>query len=179
MNEFIAFDIDDTLGDCASAVLKGLNERLGVSYTKDQMTSIFWEEVIPGATFEMVVEILSAGIYRDLDVLPGAHEFVHAAVAKGYKVCAITARTGKAREDTMAWLRKNDLPIEDVYFVKDAEKATKALELGVTAFFEDRVKNANAIAEAGIDTVLINMPSNAGKEVRPNVVRIDSYTELL
>jgi uncharacterized HAD superfamily protein len=173
----IAFDLDDTLAQTCEAVLADINDQLGTNVEVSAMTSTKWEDVIPAVTFPLIKGIFEAGIFARLEPVAGAVEFVNALATEGHELFVITDRYWNADDldVTIDWLSRHGFPTMEVILCKSNAKAALAQEKGIELFFEDRVANANSIAEAGVQVRLRTIANNIFDTVVDGVVRYLSY----
>lgn len=179
----VAFDIDDTLGDCFSASVSYLNYRFGKSYTIEDMyrwvketnyknPDLIFFEYFYGLSTKDVIDIFAneAGfIYPFMQPFKKAREEVWGILRSGGSIVYITGREVRWRKVTKMWLRQSGFPEAPIYF--DKEKVNLALSLGVSLFYEDVISMAERLMKAGIPCMLIDSIQNSNMDV-PGVRRL-------
>lgn len=90
-------------------------------------------------------------------------------------ITIVTARPKYLAELTMNWLDRH-FPHHcfEVIFAKDQEKIHHLVTHGFSAFVEDRLRNANEIAEKLPIVYLVEQQYNTGRKTHPNVERVYS-----
>jgi uncharacterized protein len=78
---------------------------------------------------------------------------------------------------TNAYLRKNEIPYDDVFVLGTHYKVDKARELNCSIFIEDNYDNAIQLSSAGFKVLLIDTNYNR-KPLNENVVRVYNWKDI-
>ena len=105
-------------------------------------------------------------IYRDMPVYEGAIEHINQLVEMGVRIKIVTTRLftkgdyHKVLTDTSIWLEKNNIPFDEICFVRDKPA------VGAHLYIDDAPHNITEIqSELGHDSVIIyDQPWNQGIE---------------
>ena len=173
----IAFDLDNTLGDCTGAIAAALGRRFGVAVDPHAVTSSRIEESVPAVTGAMMTAVfVEERVFRLLAPLPGALDFAHAAASGGHPLHVITDRFWSEHDqaDTAEWLAAVGFPAHTLHLCRAAEKAPLAADLGIALFCEDLPRNARWIAEV-CPVVLVDQPHNRHETFDHRVTRIAGW----
>lgn len=77
----------------------------------------------------------------------------------------ISARHKKHHELTLNWFTEHSIPFDEILLTGSHNKIEMTKDKGIELFFEDKLDNANEIAEAvAIPVLLFNTPYNQGNE---------------
>ncbi len=90
----------------------------------------------------------------------------------------ITARHPKMQHVTEEWLSYYQVPVDGLHLLGSHHKVEKAHELKCNLFIEDRYENALAIAESGIDVLLMDCYYNQDRPLPSNVKRVTNWHQV-
>ena len=79
---------------------------------------------------------------------------------------------------TEEWLDRYQLPRDGLHLLGSHDKVSTAHSLGCGLFIEDRYENAVAIAESGIDVLLMDCNYNRQRPLPVNVQRISDWYQV-
>lgn len=108
----------------------------------------------------------------------GAKEGIESLIREGYEIIYITARTPAEKEVTLSWFRKHEIPFEHVLFTGFKSKVDLVKQWDMKVFVEDYMKNARAIALAGVPVLLLDASYNR-EEAVAGVTRCRNWEEIL
>ncbi len=98
--------------------------------------------------------------------------------AKNAKLIVITARPDFQIGSARAWIKKNDLPIAEIFSAcGNVTKAQVAQEQHVDLFVEDHPMHATRIANVGIKVILLSKAYN-GECRHDNITRVKDWEEI-
>ncbi|SDF40551.1 5'(3')-deoxyribonucleotidase [Blastococcus fimeti] len=103
---------------------------------------------------------VEAGLFRDLDPLPGVSAALWRLSEAGVRIRVITHRLivsgghGAAASDTVTWLERHRIPFWDLCFV-----AAKP-EVGADLYVDDSPTNLAAFSAAGLAALVFDQPYN-------------------
>ena len=108
---------------------------------------------------------------------PGLIEVLTKLKEMGHEIIIITARSNyysnNLKELTKEFIKKNNLPIKDIYFDCFQEgKANKCVELGIDLFIDDNVENCLYVNNKNIKTLLF-------ENKHDNLITVNSWKEVL
>lgn len=81
---------------------------------------------------------------------------------KHHEICIITARDKRYYQETHNWLKKNNLPYDELLMLGNHEKKEFCLERDVKALIEDTLEIGIKVSAAGIPVLLMDAPYNRG-----------------
>ena len=153
----VGIDVDGVLADQITGVLPRIKERHDVTLTYDDITD--W--CLPIKDSDIKSEILRAQEDRAYVLGMAAHEGARRLlkiVSKLHRVVVITARMGDAATPwTTEWLKKNNLPYDEVIASCESKKSEHRTDVLIDDFLgniEEFLKNATGVA------VLVDQPWN-------------------
>ncbi|MDD4335443.1 MAG: hypothetical protein PHY77_07540 [Desulfotomaculaceae bacterium] len=79
-----------------------------------------------------------------------------------HEICIITARDKKYYRETYNWLKKNNLPYDELLLLGSHEKKEFCLEKGLKVLIEDTLEIGIKVSAAGIPVLLMDAPYNCG-----------------
>jgi 5'-nucleotidase len=103
---------------------------------------------------------VAAGMFRDLEPLPGASEALWRLSDAGVRIRVITHRLvvsgghGAAAADTVTWLERHRIPFWDLCFMADKP------QVGADLYVDDSPGNVRAFREAGLSVLVFDQPYN-------------------
>lgn len=108
----------------------------------------------------------------------GAKEGIESLIREGHEIIYVTARTPEEKDMTLKWFRKHGIPFEHVLFTGFKSKVDWVKQWDMKVFIEDYMKNAKAIAAAGVPVFLLDANYNR-EETAQGVTRCHSWEEIL
>ena len=189
------FDLDGCLVNLAEMVLNIIWERKKLRFEYEDLDN--WLDnpkflLNPGENIEIEKEAVSR--CNEVRAIQGGIQFIDALRLSGQQHIAmiITLRGEDLMPATHSWIKKYYRSDQYLVHSVSGDKTTKALELGITAYVEDRLDLAIPMAEAGIVVFLIDSPWNrAGRPKHRNLIptswellhhsffTLDGYLELV
>lgn len=167
----IAIDIDDVVADGTGSLIARVNERYGVSLTKQDYYDVggeywgYYERVWSQHDLHDTVDFDGLGIEMAIDqshvpLLAGA-EFAIKQLAESYKVVFITSRNIEWEHATHRWFKQHfEYDEPKVYFStahrddKGKTKGQLCVELGAHVLIDDNVDHCQSAIDAGLSAVL-------------------------
>jgi uncharacterized HAD superfamily protein len=187
----IAWDIDDTIGDCITPSLAYFNQKFGTEHTAESVArwvkdggfdskKDFFGELygITGEDITAIYDTEALELYANMPVFQSAIIELNRLVADGHTIIYVTARRESWKQVTEQWLRSAGAPKGDVYYTH--KKAELSLELGINRFYEDNIKNVMNLLAIGVECVLVDSLQNEWASPE-GVVRVfwnDSHTAI-
>jgi len=150
----ICVDLDDVICD-----LSEWRERLLEDAAFDAPDELSRQEGLKADFYE-------GGRFRSMPPIQWAREALLRIRAAGYKIVIVTARPQwqykRLHADTIYWLEQYGIPRDLVLFDRNKVEAVynHVAPAWPTAFIEDHGRNAQALAEVGIQVLLFDAPYN-------------------
>ncbi len=94
-----------------------------------------------------------------------------------HEICIITARDNRYYQETYDWLKKNNLPYDELMLLGSHEKMEFCLEKDLKVLVEDTLEIGIKVSAAGIPVLLMDAPYNRG-ELPELVYRKHSWEEI-
>lgn len=94
-----------------------------------------------------------------------------------HKLFFVTARDASLEILTYSYLRKNNIPFNDLFVLGSHYKVDKAKELECNIFIEDNHDNALQLSEHGFRVLLIDTNYNR-KPINDNITRVYDWNEI-
>lgn len=139
----------------------------------------FFSQMIPGTTSEEISAFygdFGTEIYSESQFFPAALSIIKKQLEDGMKVVFITARAEEWYDTTRQALDSVGLQAAELYH--DPHKIDLAKKLGVEVFFEDNYNNYVNLRKAGIDTILVNHPSNFKASANRSGIKLVHFNPL-
>lgn len=188
----IATDLDSTLAQTIPAMLRLYNRKYGTNYSKDIISDWEFWKVLPELR-DMKVSKAKDKVYRLMEKAwedweymepePGAVEAMHRLAAEGYEIDIVTGRKGTSREILEAWLRKHDIPYEDLIIVvgrQEKKTGEQKADMPYSVFIDDNPFQADAMKDHPDKTLLLfAQPWNRNYPMTENVIRVYDWPDAL
>lgn len=188
MKKRYGFDLDDVILNFMESFRRFHNENYGTNHELEEYTDFYLENIL---------NCPQEDIFKRIDIFYNSHEHknanpVHGAIevlkklSEKYELIIITAKPEELREQTISWLNTH-LPniFSDIVFTNhfqgEGQKRNKGdvcLELGIEAFVDDAIHNAESVARAGIPVLLLDTPWNRKFEETEFIKRVYSWEEI-
>jgi len=171
----LGVDIDNVLAQSDACLRAMFRELYGIMLDEHQMTR--YDYMTYGVTEEQLVrvfQLFNTEVCRTLRVVPGAKAAL-VRLARCYEIALVTSRNPESKAGTEYWLHAKGLPYDQLHFNDDKH----ALGIPYHAFIEDRHEHAHLIAETGATVYLLTRPWNAAPLAHPNVLRVETWDEIL
>lgn len=94
-----------------------------------------------------------------------------------HNIYFVTARDQELETLTHLFLRKNQIPYDDLFVLGSHYKVDKARQLNCNIFIEDNYNNAIQLSEAGFKVLLIDTNYNK-KSLNDNIIRVNNWKEI-
>lgn len=140
----IAIDFDNTLVKTSDKIKEYMIKN-NVSEFKNDEKYHFYCKYVDNITKELELKEYAKEVLQELSV--------------DNEICIITARSDyyskNLKQLTLDFIKKNELPISNVYFDCFSEgKANKCVELGIDLFIDDNIENCLYVKNKNIETLL-------------------------
>ena len=94
-----------------------------------------------------------------------------------HNIYFVTAREKELTMLTHLYLKRNEIPYDDLFVLGSHYKVDKARELECNVFIEDNYDNAVQLSTAGFKVLLVDTNYNQ-KPLNDNIVRVYSWKEI-
>jgi len=174
----IGLDFDDTLLPTRRAIVDYLNHKHGTKIVLEELTEYYFSKpwgFDDKGFYEMFTQNEVA--FHDIGPLPGVLETL-SLWTKTSQLFIITGRPEFSLPPAQAWLQRHGIPVQRILAAAHmADKARLAIQENITLFVEDNAPAALAIAESGIDVLLLNAPYNQNCS-HPRIRRVRDWHEI-
>lgn len=170
-------DIDGTITDPATFV-PHINEAFNKNLSFEQITSFHLPTVL-GCTDEQFMDWMDkneATIYAQSPLAPDAKKVLHE-FHDYHTLIYISARPTKHSNLTQQWFDQHGIPYHTIDLLGSHKKIERAKQHNVHLFFEDKLDNANDLAEElNIPIILFDTPYNR-EATHKHVQRVKTWNE--
>lgn len=174
----LGVDIDGSINDFSDLIYKCaiiFNESQGIDKLPDMSDYIIerffeWSEY---QNTEFWTKFYKLALTNTIP-LAGVVETLSLLKRKGIALYFITARVEKYRELTLSWLKKHNIPMDNLIMSKN--KAQACLENNIAIMVEDEPENCVSISEH-IPVLCMSYPYNQHLEEVRNIKRISNWAE--
>jgi len=173
----IGMDIDGVIVDLVTAILPLLSKACGRSvchrdiYCFDIGKALHIEKQMQ----DIWAEVYSSNMLRSAPPIKGA--IVGLNELRGHINWLVTQRPKSAKKDTERWLRDKKIKYDNLEFVSGVAKHSVANDFDV--FLEDNLEQACAIAEAGINSLLLDQPWNQSSALPQKCRRVQDWDAIV
>jgi len=94
-----------------------------------------------------------------------------------HNIYFVTARERSLKMLTYGYLRKNNIPFDNLFLLGTHHKVKKATELNCDVFIEDSYENAIELSEAGFTVLLLDTNYNR-LPLNDNIIRVHNWIEI-
>lgn len=173
----ICIDIDGTITD-AYYWLDITNKHFKKNITKEQVTEYSIYDVM-GITEKEYYEFYEENkikIHSEQELREDAKEIIKR-LSYLHNIYFVTARDKSLTMLTHSYLKKNEIPFDDLFVLGSHYKVEKAKELNSSVFIEDNYDNAIQLSKAGFKVLLIDTYYNR-KPLNENITRVNNWYEI-
>jgi uncharacterized HAD superfamily protein len=174
----IGVDIDGVILDLAAVILPFLSEACNRPLARHDLSS--WDLC---TTLDIDMETMDR-VWKQLfysDALRHAPPIDGAVNAlsslSDHEIWLVTSRPSTLEDLTLSWLRDNRVHYDHIVFSRRGNKYSAGPVFNV--FIEDFLEETQAIASAGIFTILFNQPWNQSDHLPANCKRVCNWDEVL
>ncbi|AMM44933.1 polynucleotide kinase [Bacillus phage SP-15] len=166
MTKRVAFDIDDTLSKSMPKFVSELNLLTGKNIQFESIPELIkdlpiYSNPLFSLYSEVGDEVLSshfreneASWILNMEVMKDGLAKAKEHAELGHEIFYITARPIAVKFETVQWLMLHGFPVGEVFHNWD--KLKMARNYNIDIFYEDNLHNAKLLADAGIETYLID-----------------------
>jgi uncharacterized protein len=154
----IAIDIDSTLHHYWDQLEEIAHRRFGVTIPYEQQVVWNIDRLKPEQLSAVVRESHTESHILGREPYPGAVEAVRAWHEAGHFIHITSHRATESHDVTERWLRRIELPYDDLYCSYD--KVARCKEIGIEVLIDDSPVNLERALEAGITAATLVHPWN-------------------
>lgn len=178
----IGVDIDGVIADTDTAFRKRMSEVFKRDFPQDVMKEFNYEDCFEFTDEERAIFynlFLDRRLWEGIEAINGARETLTKLKQK-HSLIIITGRPIEVSDVTFAWLEKNEIPFDKVYFMEGREKYEIAQSNGhkFSHFLEDHPDHAFRMAQSGVKVLLMDYPWNQRIEKHPGIERVKNWAEI-
>lgn len=185
----IAIDVDDVLFDYLENFLKYVNNLKGTSFSKEDMTSFFFEKV-SGFDREETINLHNSFHFSENfnEILPleGSLESIDFLNKEGHNLFIITSRSRDMEDLTKEWINRHfpkkftEILFSNHVFMhnKGISKKDFCLKYDIDIILEDSTHYAKECSESGINVILFDNPWNTNLKENKNIHRVNHWEEI-
>lgn len=173
----ICIDIDGTITD-AYYWLEITNKHFGKNITEDQVTEYYIHEVmgVDQKEYEEFYNKNKIAIHSEQKLRKDVQNIIKR-LSLLHNIYFVTARDSSLTILTHSYLKKNEIPYDDLFVLGSHYKVDKAIELKSDVFIEDNYHNALQLSEAGFKVLLLDTNYNR-KPINENITRVYNWKEI-
>lgn len=173
----ICIDIDGTITD-AYFWLDLCNEYFNINVTKEQVTEYSIHKVlgVSDKEYSEFYEMYKVKMHTEQKLRENAESVIRT-LSLIHNIYFVTARDKSLTMLTHAYLRKNEIPYDDLFVLGSHYKVDKAKELNCSVFIEDNYDNAVQLSNSGFKVLLMDTNYNR-KPLNEGITRIYNWTEI-
>lgn len=173
----ICIDIDGTITD-AYYWLDICNEYFNTNVTEEQVTEYYIHKLlcIEANKYEEFYEKYKFQMHSEQKLRADAASVI-TKLSLLNNIYFVTARDKSLTMLTHAYLRKNEIPYDDLFILGSHYKVDTAKELDCNVFIEDNYDNAIQLSNAGFKVLLIDTNYNR-KPINENIQRVYNWNEI-
>lgn len=173
----ICIDIDGTITD-PYYWLDICNEYFNTNVTEEQVTEYYLHKLL-GITVIDYAEFYEKHKFKmhSDQKLRGDAVFIITKLSLVNNIYFVTARDKSLTMLTHGYLRKNEIPYDDLFVLGSHYKVETAKELNCSVFIEDNYDNAIQLSNAGFKVLLIDTNYNR-KPINKNILRVYNWNEI-
>jgi beta-phosphoglucomutase-like phosphatase (HAD superfamily) len=172
----IAIDIDSTLHHYWDQLSDAAQRRFGIALPYEEQLSWGITLLRPEQVRACVEETHSEARVLAAEPYPGAVETVSAWHAAGHFIHITSHRTSESRQSTERWLKRIELPYDELYCSWD--KVARCKEIGIDVLIDDSPVNLERALEAGIAAATLLHPWNRELCETEDVIFASDWPEL-
>lgn len=178
----VLVDVDDTLADAGSAILRYVNERADKPYQYAELTREFREGKFP--EFETLLQefLNQPARVAAYEPYPGALASIRRLHDAGFVVHVASSRKEPLHQTTIQWLQAHGF----ADYVSQTHprsarlkghdfKVAVARQIKPAAAFDDTYQVAQALANSGFPVYLIDRPWNKQPALPGRITRVSSF----
>jgi uncharacterized HAD superfamily protein len=178
----IGVDIDGVIADADTQFRKYMKKIFKRDFRRSEVKSFKYEECFEFTEYEFkkLYNLFSEEeIWITMEPIKGAIESLKK-ISKNNRIIIATSRPYITKEVTARWLKKYNVPYDQIHFTLDKKHLLpEATEYQFDFFLEDHPDFAQKIAKTGIQVLLFSYPWNESVRKHPKIRRVSGWDEVL
>lgn len=173
----ICIDIDGTITD-AYYWLDSCNEYFNRNVTEEEVTEYYIHKVlgIVEEDYNEFYEKFKFKLHEEQKIRQDAKTFINK-LSGLHNIYFVTARDKSLTMLTHSYLRKNNIPYDDLFVLGSHYKVDTARKLNSDVFIEDNYDNAIQLSAAGFKVLLIDTNYNR-QALNENITRVYGWNQI-
>lgn len=173
----ICIDIDGTITE-AYFWLGLCNEYFNKNFTEEQITEYAIHKVlgVEDKEYEKFYEKCKVKMHTEQKLREDAQPVIKE-LSRLHNIYFVTARDKSLTMLTHGYLRRNEVPYDELFVLGSHYKVEKARELRCDVFIEDSYENAVQLSKAGFKVLLMDTNYNR-KSLNEGIIRVYNWTEI-
>lgn len=173
----ICIDIDGTITD-AYYWLNSCNEYFNTSITEDDVTEYYIYKVlgIKDTDYLEFYERTKFDLHSNQQLRENAKNVI-SELSLANNIYFVTARDESLTMLTHGYLRRNEIPYDDLFVLGSHYKVDTAKHLNCNVFIEDNYDNAIQLSNAGFKVILLDTNYNRNP-INENILRVYNWNEI-
>lgn len=155
----VGVDLDGVIVDSIRYWIRVLNREAGTCFGPDDLPDVYDQPALAECCDRHELEMLIAP-----PPVPGAVSGLRRLKDMGHTIAVVTARAGRLRPLTEAWLLYHGITVDSLHFLDGGQKASVVIAEGLDCHIEDTPHQALAVAGAGVTVILMATPYNGHVE---------------
>lgn len=179
----IGFDIDGTI-TTPDNLIPLIQNKYNKDFKYEDLIEYEVNKVL-GISREDMLEFFKDnhdGIILNPNMMEGSVNLINKLIKDGNEVHILTARHETTKKDTLIWLKREGILVEDsnIHFLGSHNKEKLIKDLDLDVYIDDRMETlleVNKLMDGNCKTVVIDAPYNRFYQ-ESDVVRVSNYEEL-
>jgi uncharacterized HAD superfamily protein len=171
----LGFDIDGVIADFVTAFIELVQEKYGISLTKEEIYCHDLNLVL-GITKVERNQLITETLRKDLALNKGAKEALAKLLSEGHNIYLLTARYGALLDETKTWLEKKGIVYTQLLHLCEGQKYLT--DINIDLIVEDCLLDALEWTQKISNVLVFNHPWNQTKNVRKLIKRVYSWDEI-
>ena len=171
----IGIDIDGVISDFVKDFIIVVKKEYGLDLREQDIYAhdLF---LVLGITEEEAMELIRKNLIRDLDLIPGVKESLDK-LRNENEIYLLTARPDDLNNITKDWLKRKEIPYDELIHLNEGEK--HQVNLGLDIIVEDNLKDAIRWLNKSNKVIILDHPWNRSLNVRKLFLRAFNWQEIV
>ncbi len=159
----IGVDIDGVLANSLPLWVAELNSYFNVNKQLNEMHLYDVLKTYEISQSELRLFLRNKGKYlmKSAEPIKGASYYL-SRIKQHHEIHIVTARDKRYQEETREWLKKHNLPYDELILLGSHDKKEPCLERNLRVLVEDTLEIGVQVSTAGIPVLLLDAPYNQG-----------------
>ncbi|NLI11244.1 5' nucleotidase, NT5C type [Pelotomaculum propionicicum] len=159
----IGVDIDGVLANSLPLWVAELNNYFNVNKQLNEMHlyNVLKTYEISQSELKLFLKHRGQYLMKSAEPVAGASHYL-SRIKQQHEIYIITARDKRYQEETQEWLKKHNLPYDELILLGSHDKKEPCLERNLRVLVEDTLEIGVQVSAAGIPVLLLDAPYNQG-----------------